>query len=368
MGDLFIGRNGERLGPFTDDALRTMAAKGQLYDNDLAWYAGAAGWQPLREVLAARGLEMELNLMPPPPPPPLPKASAGPGEMGSYLSRFAAYLLDGVVGWFVMMGLYLVAGIAIVVVDGASGDEHTGFAAAAVIPTYLAYFALFAYWQGGEKRATPGKRALGLVAVTPDGRPLGFWRAYARQIVMPITLLFLLPFFVLFFTRRRQMLHDFIVGSVVVRKDSFDPASFDADRLQRPPGDGNAAIIIVVLLFGFVFIIGILAAIAIPAYQDYVTRANVSAALSEVAPLKAQIGELLSTQDHIASYADVGLEGPLQLQGNAGSADVGADGTIAISFAMRPIENKVLVLKPADGHWDCKGGDLPAKYRPSNCR
>ena len=41
-----------------------------------------------------------------------------------------------------------------------------------------------------------------------------------------------------------------------------------------------------------VAIIGILAAIAIPAYQDYVAKSQASSALAEVAPLKTQEGWL----------------------------------------------------------------------------
>jgi type IV pilus assembly protein PilA len=49
-----------------------------------------------------------------------------------------------------------------------------------------------------------------------------------------------------------------------------------------------------------VAIIGILAAIAIPAYQDYVTRAKWAKAISAIEPLKLAIGECVN--DNAASF------------------------------------------------------------------
>ena len=53
-----------------------------------------------------------------------------------------------------------------------------------------------------------------------------------------------------------------------------------------------------------VAIIGILAAIAIPAYQDYVTRAKWSDNLSSVASLKLAIAECLNDNNNTAASCD----------------------------------------------------------------
>ena len=361
MSETFIGRDGQRLGPYDDDTLRRMAAAGQLYESDYGWPAGASEWQPLASVLAAKGLTA--TLLPPPPP----STNAGsPGEMAGYMSRLAANFIDGIVSWLVFIGIYVLIFVIMSLAQPASAD-NTG-SALAVGFGYLAGYALFAYWQGGSKMATPGKRAAGLIVVTRDGQPLGFWRALGRQLLLSLTCAFFLPMFVLFFTQRRQMLHDFVVGSVVVRKASFSRESFDIERLKKPEGDGGGAIAVVVLLFGLIVIGGILAAIAIPAYQDYVTRAKVSVAIAEVTPLQIAVGRALAESGRVESYEALGLDGPVALSGGAGTVNIAPNGNIVITFEPRPLHGRILVLSPQDGHWDCKGGDLPTKYRPSNCR
>jgi type IV pilus assembly protein PilA len=57
-----------------------------------------------------------------------------------------------------------------------------------------------------------------------------------------------------------------------------------------------------------VAIIGILAAIAIPAYQDYVAKAKAAAGLAEIAAAKTQY-ELLATDGTPQTLVNVGLQG-----------------------------------------------------------
>jgi hypothetical protein len=47
---IYVGRNGQREGPFTLDQIRTMLAQGQAQPTDLAWYEGAAGWIPVAQL------------------------------------------------------------------------------------------------------------------------------------------------------------------------------------------------------------------------------------------------------------------------------------------------------------------------------
>jgi type IV pilus assembly protein PilA len=57
-----------------------------------------------------------------------------------------------------------------------------------------------------------------------------------------------------------------------------------------------------------VAIIGILAAIALPAYQDYVAKAQHSAGLAEITPGKTMIETFLNEGTSVASVADIGLQ------------------------------------------------------------
>ncbi|MGE0640224.1 MAG: SPFH domain-containing protein [Thermoanaerobaculia bacterium] len=58
--------DGKTYGPYSDDALRTMVANGQVLPSTLAWCPGAAGWAPLSTY---PGFDGGTGATPPPPPP-----------------------------------------------------------------------------------------------------------------------------------------------------------------------------------------------------------------------------------------------------------------------------------------------------------
>ena len=65
-----------------------------------------------------------------------------------------------------------------------------------------------------------------------------------------------------------------------------------------------------------VAIIGILASIAIPAYQDYITRAKWGKAISGMAAMKLAVGECLNDNSATAANCNsVGVGGDLELYG-----------------------------------------------------
>lgn len=124
-------------------------------------------------------------------------------------------------------------------------------------------------------------------------------------------------------------------------------------------------------------ILGILMAIAIPAYQDYTTRSKVSEGMNLAGAAKLAVAE---TQSSTGVFPDnntsAGLPPATSIKGNdVGSVTVGASGVITIAYSSSDtnLGTKTLVLTPtADGgsvSWDCKtGGSVDAKYRPANCR
>jgi type IV pilus assembly protein PilA len=74
---------------------------------------------------------------------------------------------------------------------------------------------------------------------------------------------------------------------------SFPPSVGGGPQLAYVPAKGmsGCTIALIVCGLGAVPIIAILAAIALPAYQDYVTRAKVSAAVSEIRLVQNSIEE-----------------------------------------------------------------------------
>ena len=120
-----------------------------------------------------------------------------------------------------------------------------------------------------------------------------------------------------------------------------------------------------------VAIIGILAAIALPAYQDYTVRAKVSELLLAASSSKTDIAEWAQTKNALPAAADY----TPNFSATKYVSGVTWDGT-AITVAAVAAEipsGGNLTLTPtyvaADGKvtWVCSGTIL-AKYRPSSCK
>lgn len=127
-----------------------------------------------------------------------------------------------------------------------------------------------------------------------------------------------------------------------------------------------------------VAIIGILAAIAIPAYQDYTIRAQVSEGINLASGAKSAISEYFMDSGNLpASNTEAGLEGTIT--GNyVTSVVVGgtaADGVVTVTYgsqANTAIGGQTLTLTPVTSAgsvaWTCSAGSLASKHVPSACR
>jgi type IV pilus assembly protein PilA len=131
-------------------------------------------------------------------------------------------------------------------------------------------------------------------------------------------------------------------------------------------------------------IIGILAAIAIPAYQDYTIRSKVSEGLNISGAAKLAVSETYDSNGSFPSVANVsyGLPQAASITGTYVSQIVAAASTGVITITYKnnlggsPTANgKVIVLTPATStgamKWTCGGSastTMPAKYLPASCR
>jgi type IV pilus assembly protein PilA len=127
-----------------------------------------------------------------------------------------------------------------------------------------------------------------------------------------------------------------------------------------------------------VAIIAILAAIAIPAYQDYLIRAQVTEGMSLASGAKAAVWDFVSNTGRFpTSNESAGLATNTSITGDyVSSVDLVPAGKITVAFgasrANATIKNSTLVLsaitQAGSISWSCDRGTVSDKYLPATCR
>jgi type IV pilus assembly protein PilA len=161
-------------------------------------------------------------------------------------------------------------------------------------------------------------------------------------------------------------------------------------RLERNGGTGVGPMIAVMVGGGFIFlfIFGIVAAISIPAYQDYTIRAQVTEGLNLAAPLKAQVAEYYAQKGAWPDQADLGDELP---SGKYVTEVSVSGGSVVITYGNEVNQQlrgqRLAILPGVDSQgnivWACGnhslpegvesgagpyGSDVANKYLPTACR
>jgi type IV pilus assembly protein PilA len=125
-------------------------------------------------------------------------------------------------------------------------------------------------------------------------------------------------------------------------------------------------------------ILGILLAIAIPAYSDYTVRARVSEGINLAAGAKSAVSETaLSRGTWPTGNGTAGLT--LTISSTyVETLTVGSNGTILVTYntATQKLpelgSNRTIIFAPRTTQgavrWECSAGTVEPRYRPSRCR
>ncbi|MBU0499959.1 MAG: pilin [Gammaproteobacteria bacterium] len=126
-----------------------------------------------------------------------------------------------------------------------------------------------------------------------------------------------------------------------------------------------------------VAIIGILAAIALPAYQDYTTRAKVSEVVLAASSGRTSIAEAFQTLGHMPEVTSAGISSQVSTY-VSGVAYTKTSGTVGLVTAtakgtgVAAVDTKTITMTGTGDTagivtWVC-GGTIDQKYKPANCR
>ena len=125
-----------------------------------------------------------------------------------------------------------------------------------------------------------------------------------------------------------------------------------------------------------VAIIGILAAVALPAYQDYTIRARVTEGLTQASQAKTTVAENISNAGGtIGTGACSGVNTFTSAVGKVASlACADSTGVITVTMDSTSAAGVVITLTPSSSSgasattWTCTTGASSAKYVPAECR
>jgi len=385
----FVDAGHDRQGPVSAEELALAFRQGRVNRDTLVWRDGLPQWVPL---------EQHLGELPAPPPaePALPAATPVPALPGAgpattaqpgadldavvdagFIRRLGAYLIDSMLLGSIFYVVFLIGMVALAIVATNNlENEDTFLIGMAVV--YLIYPVMsLAYYAGMESsklQATVGKLALGIKVVDRQGRRLGFGRAAGRWAGSIVSYLILyIGFFMAGWTRRKQALHDLMAGTFVVDKWAY---SDQPGRQVRELNGCLVAVVAGVVLLGVLAVVGILAAVSVPAYQDYVVRAKINAAYGEGASAALQAAEFRANTDRCPrDAAELALPAPnspdiheiLIIEGPDGGCEVAV--TLRDNAALRGAAGGVLYLnRDPERASPCSAEGIPQGLLPSVCK
>jgi uncharacterized RDD family membrane protein YckC/Tfp pilus assembly major pilin PilA len=302
-----------------------------------------------------------------------------PSVYGGFWMRTAAMLIDIVIIWVLVFAILM----AVAFTHPLGNAEASRELGQRLYPMsmgliFLLPWLYFSLFESSAKQATPGKLALGLRVTDEVGGRIGLLRAFGRNLARYLSsVIFYIGYLMAGWTGRKQALHDLIASTFVVRKHGLETWQ-RGDGVRAPAASMPGwAIVLIVIVGGFFVMVPILAAIAIPAYQSYLVRAQAMEAMVITEDARHAVAQYVSSHDGTppADNAEAGMSSPDQIHGHyVSSVDI-ANGTVVANFgsqATQVLQNKRIIFTPAiNGHsirWGCSGDGIAVTYLPMACR
>jgi TM2 domain-containing membrane protein YozV len=151
-----------------------------------------------------------------------------------------------------------------------------------------------------------------------------------------------------------------------------------SERLnEKYSANGSAVLAVVIAVVLMVPMIGILAAVAIPAYSDFQHRARVVNATVLAVPWSLAVESYYKAQGKLPdSVSDLQSDTvPTEASNKNASVSMGAQGvlTLTMSPSSGYVAGKTFIYRPTAGRdgtvsWDCTDGTLEPRYRIARCR
>jgi uncharacterized RDD family membrane protein YckC len=238
--DWFYAQDGQQPGPVSESQLGELASNGVVSPNTPVWRAGMSEWKPFRDAISPGASPVR------------PCSSCGRGFPASDLAvfgdsavcaacqpawvqrlaqgmaratprglryagfwiRFVAMIIDSIVLDIVQYAILIPLGLASFGASAERSPESSGLVLLFVLALNIGYYVVFWALYG----ATPGKMALGLKVVRPDGGELSLGQSIGRYFGYMVSSIILgFGFFMAGWDDENRALHDRMCGTRVIR-------------------------------------------------------------------------------------------------------------------------------------------------------
>ena len=150
----------------------------------------------------------------------LPDPDSAPELFEGVLKRrILAYFIDAVI-----IGVIASVVTLIIFIAGIATFGITWLTLPIIMPFSILLY--YATTLGSHRRATLGMQMFDIVLTPTKGAPMDGWKALVHPVVFWITIWAFAPLlFIGLFTRRRQLAHDFLTSTLMVRRSPMEVRS-----------------------------------------------------------------------------------------------------------------------------------------------